>query len=35
MLYVSGVRGSGKSQCCMFTVFVDQVNHNIVCFRCS
>ena len=35
MLYVYGVRKSGKLQCCMFTVFVNQVNHNGVCLRCS
>ena len=35
MLYVSGVRRLGKSQCCMFLVFVDQVNHNVVSLRCS
>ena len=35
MLYVSGVRRPSKSHCCMFTVFIDEVNHNVVCLRCS
>ena len=35
MLYVYHVRRSGKSQCCMFKVFIDQVNHTVVCLRCS
>ena len=35
MLYVYDARKSGKSQCYMFTVFVNQVNYNVVCLRCS
>ena len=35
MVYVYGGRKSGKSQCCMFTVFVNQVKYNVVCLRCS
>ena len=35
MVYVYGVRKSGKSKFCMFKVFIDQVNHIVVCFRCS
>ena len=33
MLYVCGVRKSGKSQWCMFQVFVDKVNHNGIAFQ--